>query len=148
MRGIDRPFVRVLAENVKNLTRGLIAHHSRATQLNEHFVPNARADIGVQAALGDRELVAGFITFVIRRAVRTDRHVVVACETGVRNHATHGGEFRIRGIEFGHRAVFKRAVDDKAFTLGVASDLVALVFTRGSIGRRRAGVNRHVIPDG
>ena len=145
LRGIHRTVVGVIALDFVVLTARCVTHNAGAADFNKHFVPFGRSDVGMYTALGNRELVAAFITFVVGVASVGDGHVVVSGRPGVGDFADNSRQIGFGCVKLAAGKVFKRAVDDKGVTLGVAADLKAAVFVAARIRHRT--VDRRVVPN-
>ena len=110
---------------------------------NRHLVPDRSAGVGVFAF--NRKDVADFQTIVDGRAACGNGHVVVLGLAVVGDFADNSREIGFGCVKLAAGKVFKRAVDDKGVTLGVAADLKAAVVAAARVRHRT--VDRRVIPN-
>ena len=93
----------------------------------------------------NREDVADFQTVIDGRAACGNGHVVVLGLAVVGDFADNSREIGFGCVKLAAGKVFKRAVDDKGVTLGVAADLKAAVVAAARVRHRT--VDRRVIPN-
>ena len=144
---VDFAAVGVVARNLEERFAERIGTDDVAAALfNDNFVPNGRADVRVNAAVVNDELVTGFVAFVEGRPARSDRHVVVAGNARVGEIARHIGHIRFGSVETARVREAARVGNREGVALRVGTDLETFSFFERRV-RAFAG-DGHLIPDG